>query len=302
MVRNAGEALGVGAPVNLIDPKAKLFASGVRVDELYKMEQLLAGARPNAKYGFSGLASPKWPSGTLPPIDQPLAARGAVLYHDMCQGCHLPPVTTPAFWTSGRWTKPNAAGERYLDLKMIDISEVGTDPGQAVGTKNRTVTIPNDPRITSTQFGLELGQVVEATATQWYDSQVPPTPAADRERMNGNRENGIRALLKYKARPLNGIWATPPYLHNGSVPNLYALLSPVPERPAKFYLGGREYDPVNVGYDYGKIAGGFEFDTSINGNRNTGHEFSNDKSRPGVLNRELTPDERRALVEYLKTL
>ena len=52
--------------------------------------------------------------------------------------------------------------------------------------------------------------------------------------MNGYRPVGVRAPLQYKVRPLNGIWATPPYLHNGSVPTLYALLSPVEERPKKF--------------------------------------------------------------------
>ena len=71
----------------------------------------------------------------------------------------------------------------------------------------------------------------------WYDSQQPPTSASMREQMNGNRPNGLRTPLSYKVRPLNGIWATPPYLHNGSMPNLYALLSPLEERPTKFYSG-----------------------------------------------------------------
>lgn len=122
-----------------------------------------------------------------------------------------------------------------------------------------------------------------------------------RDEMNGHRNNGIQAPLAYKVRPLNGIWSTPPYLHNGSVPNLYALLSPVAERPKTFYLGHRDYDPVNVGYRHDELAGGFEFDTSIRGNHNTGHEFSNEK-RSGVIGRLLSPDERRALIEYLKTL
>ena len=81
--------------------------------------------------------------------------------------------------------------------------------------------------------------------------------------MDGNRPNGLRAPLAYKVRPLNGVWATPPYLHNGSVPNVYALLSPVSERPTKFYLGNREYDPVNLGYVTEKLTNGFEYDTSL---------------------------------------
>src|SRR5205807_2120961 len=46
-------------------------------------------------------------------------------------------------------------------------------------------------------------------------------------------------LFGYTARPLNGVWATAPYLHNGSVPNLYALLLPPDQRPADFWVGTR---------------------------------------------------------------
>src|SRR5271170_8498680 len=80
-----------------------------------------------------------------------------------------------------------------------------------------------------------------------------------------------------------------------------SLLSPVAERPKKFYLGNREYDPVNLGYVTGAFPGGFEFDTSIRGNSNSGHEFSDDRAREGVIGRSLSPDERRALIEYLKS-
>jgi hypothetical protein len=59
---------------------------------------------------------------------------------------------------------------------------------------------------------------------------------------------------------------------------------------------------VNVGYRFDQFPGGFVLDTAIRGNRNTGHEFDDDPGRPGVIGRRLSPDERRALVEYLKTL
>ena len=247
MVRNAGEALGVLAMVDLTGEKEKLFDSGVQFDALFDIERLLAGNQPEEGRGFSGLNSPRWPAGILPPVDNQLAAKGADLYKSLCQSCHMPPVTTDAFWASKRWLPPNSAGERYLDLELIDIKHIGTDPAQAEDMRNRRVSIPNSLEITSNQFGPALGQVVEKTANYWYDNQHPPTSAPDRQSMNGNRENGIQAPLAYKVRPLTGIWATPPYLHNGSVPNLYALLSPVSERPVKFYLGSREYDPVNVG-------------------------------------------------------
>jgi hypothetical protein len=192
---------------------------------------------------------------------------------------------------------------------MIDIARVGTDPAQAEDMKNRTVAIPTNLAITNdsgqvvtrADFGNALRQLVNAVVNRWYDSQVPPTSPALRDKMNGFRPDGIRAPLQYKARPLDGIWATPPYLHNSSVPNLYALLSPVAERPTVFYLGNREYDSVNVGYRTEKVSGGFRLDTSIRGNSNSGHEFNNGSGK-GIIGPLLTPDERRALIEYLKTL
>lgn len=140
------------------------------------------------------------------------------------------------------------------------------------------------------------------------------------------------ANLGYKARPLQGVWATAPFLHNGSVPTLYHLLSPAQDRPTYFYLGSREYDPVRVGYltpmerDTGappstsKLAdptiqprkGEFRFDTRLRGNSNRGHEFNDghvpwDSSKPpeaqyqnGLIGPRLREDEKMALIEYLK--
>jgi hypothetical protein len=303
MTRNAGEALGVGALLNLTATQSDPFTSTVRPEELFKLEQLLAGTPPpDATAGFNGLRSPKWPATILPPINADLAAKGAVLYKEICQGCHMAPITDPEFWASNEWSQPNSAKERFLNLEQIDVMHVGTDPAEAADMRNRRVSTPPSLGITTSEFGGALGQVVDMTLAHWYDSQQPPISAAVREQMNGNRPSNVRALLSYKVRPLNGVWATPPYLHNGSVPNLYALLSPVAERPKKFYLGNREYDPVNVGYVTNEFSGGFAFDTTIRGNSNSGHEFSDDRRKEGVIGRALSPDERRALIEYLKTL
>jgi cytochrome c5 len=302
MTRNAGEALGVRATVQLTGAKERLFASSAQVQTIYEMEHQLAGAPPDAKFGFRGLNSPKWPAQILPPVDPALAAKGAALYKDRCQRCHLPVPSDPDFWAASQWSKPNAAGESYLDLNMLETSKIGTDPAQAQDMAARHVVLPASLGIASNDFGGALKAVVSMTVNRWYDSQTPPTSPEMRDQMNGYRPDGVRAPLAYKVRPLNGIWATPPYLHNGSVPNLYALLSPVAERPATFYLGNREYDPVNVGYRTDPLPGGFLFDTSIRGNRNTGHEFSDDKNKPGVIGPALSPEERRQLIEFLKTL
>jgi hypothetical protein len=48
--------------------------------------------------------------------------------------------------------------------------------------------------------------------------------------------------------------------------------------------------------------GGFAFDTTKRGNSNSGHEFNDNPGKKGVIGRLLSPDERRALIEYLKTL
>jgi hypothetical protein len=116
----------------------------------------------------------------------------------------------------------------------------------------------------------------------------------------------------YKPRPLEGVWATPPFLHNGSVPTLYDLLSPVEDRPrGGFYVGRREFDPVKVGYitEPGKgPSKGFWMNTKKPGNLNTGHQFlgddppngSNTPRPPGVIGRGLTPEERYEIIEYLK--
>ncbi len=102
----------------------------------------------------------------------------------------------------------------------------------------------------------------------------------------------------YKARPLDGIWATAPYLHNGSVPNLYELLLPAGKRTPGFRVGNPEYDPIHVGFRTdGAPTGGpasTEIDTLLDGNRNTGHDQYG--------NNEFTEDERLQLVEYLKSL
>jgi hypothetical protein len=101
-----------------------------------------------------------------------------------------------------------------------------------------------------------------------------------------------RATGQYLARPLTGVWATAPYLHNGSVPTLWHLLHPT-QRPTKFIVGNREYDPARLGYSTG--GSGWTFDTSQPGNSNIGH--AGDK-----YGTNLTEDQKAALLEYLKTI
>jgi hypothetical protein len=107
-------------------------------------------------------------------------------------------------------------------------------------------------------------------------------------------------ILGYKFRPLTGIWATAPYLHNGSVPTLYDLLLPPSDRPTSFYVGTREFDPVKVGFKTEQTAdNSFLFrvfddqGNPIQGNLNSGHDYNN---------AGLSAADREALVEYMKGL
>jgi mono/diheme cytochrome c family protein len=98
----------------------------------------------------------------------------------------------------------------------------------------------------------------------------------------------------YANMPLDGVWLRAPYLHNGSVPTLRALLFPE-ERPATFYRAYDVYDWQKVGFvSEGAEAekNGVLFDASVRGNSNAGHTYG----------RELPAAEREALIEFLKTL
>ena len=106
----------------------------------------------------------------------------------------------------------------------------------------------------------------------------------------------LEATDGYLAPPLDGIWASAPYLHNGSVPTLEQLLEPR-LRPKCFqrYNDSLRYDFKRVGWQYQTPAvckGVTVFDTSLYGKGNGGHDYGS----------ELSANARRALLEYLKTL
>jgi hypothetical protein len=99
----------------------------------------------------------------------------------------------------------------------------------------------------------------------------------------------------YVAAPLDGCWLRAPYLHNGSVPTLWDLLQPAAVRPGKFFRGHDVIDPERVGFiNDGAEARriGSEYDTSLRGNTNAGHDYGTN----------LSDAEKHALLEHLKTL
>jgi hypothetical protein len=126
----------------------------------------------------------------------------------------------------------------------------------------------------------------------------------DAVEMHGYRELPVprpSPVPHYKAAPRDGVWATPPFMHNGSVPNLYEMLVPAAERTKKFCLG-RDFDPVKVGVDTSCKSGTYMIDTTLIGSSNAGHSFENGPLGDGVIGPLLTEEERWAIVEYLKSI
>lgn len=153
-----------------------------------------------------------------------------------------------------------------------------------------------DPNERLQDFVKRLREAVKKT------QEIIKVDLTDQQKLDRNTN-----LMVYKARPLNGIWATAPYLHNGSVRTLRQLLLPEkcvneievdPEtgnrlcRQQSFHVGSREFDPVNLGFI---DDGDFLLDTSKKGNRNTGHTYGHNRFKNN-------PEEIDALLEYLKTL
>ncbi|MEQ1729446.1 MAG: c-type cytochrome [Vicinamibacterales bacterium] len=107
--------------------------------------------------------------------------------------------------------------------------------------------------------------------------------------------SGFRAAsVGYVAPSLDGVWLNAPYLHNGSVPALGDLLEPPASRPTRFWRGYDVYDQARVGFvSDGQEAQrlGTAFDVAAPGNGNGGHDYGT----------TLSSDDKRALLEYLKT-
>ncbi|SDO40738.1 hypothetical protein SAMN04489798_2876 [Pseudomonas arsenicoxydans] len=304
MARNIGEALGVGATLNLFDANGQplkgddRYPSSVRLYDLHLIEQTLQRLKP-----------PAWPEALLGAVDKPLAAQGRELFSENCAGCHVP----RSVQSVGRWVQ---------HLKMLPVDYIGTDPSAANNIADHrfdlsalqwdpaelakldvqlqpTPTEPLDLSKLSSARG--LAYITAFVGNRAYlDANIP---LAQQPAMNGfGLPIGVREMRAYKARPLAGIWATAPFLHNGSVPSLYQLLSPQDERATTFYKGTFEYDPKHLGYRTEAFSNGFVFDTRITGNHNSGHEFRAGKRGNGVIGRLLQPQERWALLEYLKVL
>jgi hypothetical protein len=281
MERNIGQALGVGA---LFDPTT--FKSTVNIPNLHRLEQ----------YGYKATA-PAWPA-SFPQVDATKAARGKELFVQHCAPCHETYKTDGVMRT----------------YQLFSFAETGTDPLAAINFEMPVLQADGTVRA----FPYAAADLISKIKMRAYrDLGYGETAIAALEnrsvRSGDQWAPAFRAPLLdsaqfadtagrkvYRAKTLVGIWATGPFLHNGSVPTIYDLLLPAVQRPATFPTGTREYNVVKLGIqtDPSKYAlaphqSTFTFDTRLPGNWNTGHEWS--------FYPTLDDTARYDIIEFLKT-
>lgn len=234
-------------------------------DKIRELTAAVFASRPPRFEKFFGVSS----------INIPRAKLGQKHFEMACARCH-------GSYQKG-WDLPEAG--RLSDEALIQnvnltyhkktpVRDVGTDPGRYLGMREFA------DALNSLQISRSIGTVVEP-----QKGYVPP--------------------------PLDGIWARWPYFHNNSVPNLCALLTKASERPVTYWGGPAkdqrtDFDQDCVGYPVGSAVPSewkknkeLFYDTRKEGLRNTGHDV-------GIFikdGREIfSPEEKRELIEFLKTL
>ena len=205
------------------------------------------------------LQPPAWPADVLGAIDEAKARQGEQIFNQKCAECHQD--------------------------RMFGQVQIGTDPNRANSFGQPVSKVPFPKAVAPILDGLKK--------RAFADDGISP---ADQAAMDADPVIW-RATAQYLARPLKGIWATAPYLHNGSVPTLYDLLHP-DQRPARFTVGDREFDPAKIGYRGDPNLTGpnvWVYDTTQPGNSNIGHSGD-------AFGTNLPEDQKAALLEYLKKL
>lgn len=333
--RNAAEALGVFAEVVVkpTDPAPPLpilkgngpyagYATSINVNSLQMFESVL-----------TRLKAPEWPT-FFPAIEPSKLARGEQLFKENCVTCHR----TPDKQINGLFEEMRSIELTHredVENNQSNLTDIWTAcniftgkgySGKLEGTKEDYVTASSHSGVLSVMDSMgrilgvatrgalvaKKGEVLRTAAAtflgiQRWQNMIPENKTILAVKRNQREENRTICtttndkVLSYKARPLDGIWATAPYLHNGSVPTLYHLLLPAKQRPTVFWTGSREYDPKYVGFVWDRRVASTDFEfrsvdaqgKPVDGDANIGHEYGAE---------QLTEADRWALVEYLKTL
>jgi mono/diheme cytochrome c family protein len=290
--RNVGEVTGVFAeatsavivPPDPAQPPVLIVASSANLGNLHQLELWL-----------KSLQAPVWPAEILGPIDATLAAQGAELYATNCASCH--PHVAPR-------SAPNAFGKTFAMMNFsTPVAALGTDPSAAYKFATRRaapgpwlpvaqaagIVGPDGKAPVASILALSGSAIIgRFFAINGFTNLQKLSYLDFRESLSPS----VAQLTTYKARPLNGVAFTGPFLHNGSVPSIYELLLPPAQRTAQFHVGNTSFDPVHLGYSTEAVANSVLLDTTAAGNSNAGHTYGT----------QLTDAERFAVLEYIKTL
>jgi hypothetical protein len=328
LARNSGEVFGVFADfkpsvrtpaVGLVPKIINYRANSVQYSGLQTLEEKIAALKP-----------PPWPKDTFP-IDADMANKGKALFDTNCGGCHneKPSKTAPHAWDTP--IKPVGTDPK-MAINAELTSDPGLYTGSPLPPPSIGATFANPATnveiLASSVVGGLLDGAFDPATLMLPDrttrngvlraldmdlhSLVPGEKVEDLTKPSGSHLAELKALIKsrlghlyknespaadgaaYESRVLYGIWATAPYLHNGSVPNLWQLLTPPAQRTTSFNVGSRLFDPKNVGFSTESSPsknGRFAVDPE-KGNGNGGHDYGTG----------LTDDERWQIIEYMKTL
>lgn len=274
LLQNSTTAMAVYGTVNVRDHSLS-YPSSTQINNLGYIQAQ-----------FYQLTSPQWPEELAGKLDKNAIEQGKNVYAKNCMECHS--------------LVNSADPKRKINAVLVPIDKVGTDPRMAINFSTAKVkTGALEGKKFALFFGKKFGTeastidvVMHVTAGTLLRHPIDSLRAVIEEYADNNSVSVPEDLIAYKARPINGIWASAPYLHNGSVPTVYDLLQPAALRPTQFYVGNRELDTVKVGNQITQTDASSLFDTSLPGNTNVGHEYGTQLSDP----------EKLALLEYLKSL
>lgn len=279
------------------------------------------------------LAPPPWPS-ELGSVDQDKAELGRALFQQNCAACHnmsaennqpgkIWKVDASDVKTDPLMVRTSAC--RKVATGMLEgahiLGPVGPRYGKTmfgteflgsavVGAMLAGYTKPNPPGSPKIDAKALLGQELdsflelkEADLLAAVEKKADETAksASPASKVDPKKDCLAPETIPaaYESRPLYGIWATAPYLHNGSVRNLWELLKPS-DRPETFRVVPRSFDPVKVGIASAKGTEGWLFDTRLPGNGKAGHDGPKMTAFPD--GRPFTDQEIWALIEFMKVL
>ena len=268
--RNLIQAVGLGATTDVVGKGEQTYATTARLENLDRMESI-----------YYKLSPPAFPADGRRDLSAATQELGKKTYLAECARCHQPTKLPSGTYRSNSFT----------------VKEIGTDP-----TPFRVVDYKY-PDENGGYLPHLIGDVAAKVKDRYMKDHNVPQAKIDEWQNRKLRPESIWRYLgawdseekMLVARPLDGVWATAPFLHNGAVPNLAELLKPASERTKVFYLGHRYYDTERVGYTVEtspneSINAVGRVDTSIPGFFNVGHEYGTN----------LSAEEKTALLEFLK--